>query len=108
MELRVEVELEVDAFRAVRDLEDRPRLEVLEGVGAVSVAVVTVAARTALGRVLDVCHDVRATVEAGQVQKRTLVDASAVRNAHFAQLLLGPCDPKARPHLLRWVRDAAK
>jgi len=48
---RVDVELEIDAVVAVRDLEDRPRLEVVRSLVVVVVAV-GASPRTALARVL--------------------------------------------------------
>ena len=73
---------------AVGDLQDHPRLEVERAVLAV------VRARRAtlelpLGRVLDIGVDKRGCVEAGQVEQRALVHASAVRHAHPAPFVIG-------------------
>src|SRR5262245_3824071 len=78
--LRIDVELELDPVRAVGDLEDHPRLEVVRLVVGAAVAVVLL--ETAARRVLHVRDDERAAVEAGQVQEPTLVHAGSIRDAH--------------------------
>src|ERR1700730_18243279 len=60
----VEIEVEVHALVAIRDLESQPRLEVVRAVRAVVLAV-RLAPRATVTRVLDVCDHVRAAVEAG-------------------------------------------
>src|SRR5262249_15418838 len=106
--VEVEIELEIDALVAVGDLEDRLRLEVVRAVGAV-VDAVRLPPRTTVARVLDVRHHVRAAVEAGQIQEPALVDASAVRNAHGAQLLPSSTNSRqAGADLRRSLDDAAR
>jgi hypothetical protein len=66
--LRVDVEHEVDPLAAVRDLEDRPRLEVVDPLVVLVVAVARL--ELTLARALDVGDDVRAAVEAGRFRNR--------------------------------------
>ena len=79
---RVDVELELDPIVAVGDLEDHPRLEVARAATCSRRSHAGCRASSRSRRVLDVDVDVGAVVEAGQVEQRALVDASAVRHAH--------------------------
>jgi hypothetical protein len=67
--LRVDVELELDPARAVGQLEDHPRLEVVRTVRAPRIVTVVVADEATVTRVFDVREDISAAVEAGQVQE---------------------------------------
>jgi hypothetical protein len=84
VERGVELELEVDPLRAVRDLEDDARLRVDVPVALVPEGVAL--GELAAGRVLDLRDDVGAAVEAGEVEEAAHVDARLVRVRHRLSL----------------------